>query len=305
MTTMTGGQWAACALVVPPEARIDIGLLDRLGGFACLGRGGFGSEVAATVYAAGDDLLVEAAIPELAIKALLFRADRAEQVAAFRGAIVARFAVCTEQILRDVLYQTLPRSPWTLVAMAMALGGGPAERQTRDLLRACRDHDDAEVRAAALYADTVAEELRHLPVIWLKADPHKPARVLGADQPMLDGRDRISVRSPIMEHVMPGCVTWLRLVPGSGCADDVALWAEDAQWDLELIHDDADSAWSQYIYCDPVSRSALHILRHPALEHEYVAVHGASSEPTVGALRTALDAEVLIGPPAGWGRTAD
>ncbi|WP_344591116.1 hypothetical protein [Actinomadura vinacea] len=299
MTVVDGGE-VRCGLVVRPGAEVDDALLERLDGFAFIGNGGFGAEAVADVYGAGDDLLIEAAIPELGVKTMMIWAGSVERAVALREIVGDHFQqVWTERILRDQVRGALPDGAWTLVAMMMALGGGPAERETLELLRECQEHADEGVREAADYAEKVAKELLNPPMVMREEPRGELAWALRPAAPVDGEQNWVTVRAGVPERAVPRPVIWLRVA-----ADDAESWIWDTNLDMRVLFTREDSPWSEAIYTSRDGRTAIHIVRHTALGHDVAAVHGDDALATAASLSKETNGELLDGPPDGWERTA-
>ncbi|GAA1596899.1 hypothetical protein GCM10009678_93500 [Actinomadura kijaniata] len=306
--TLAGGPYR-CALVIRPTDGVDDDLLTEIAdatglNFALYGHGGFGGESTATVYTAGDDLLMEVVCDETDAKALFVRARSAEHAAAIRNVIAARRPFWNEPTLRARLEENLHEQPRALVALLMATGGAPPEPETAELLQRALDHDAEEVRNAAEYARLVATELVH-PVLVQKAQPKPELEpILRPARPVDDERHWITVRAGVPERAVPRPVTWLR-TPFDD-PDEAVFWAAArACWILLAVDDRDGTGWHEEIFSEPRGyRTALHIVRHPAVDKVHLALHGDAADTTATELVRDLGAEVLAGPPAGWERTA-
>lgn len=304
LQVVEGGPYR-CALVIRLGDGVDDDLLAEIAEatgltFVLYGNGGFGGEVLAAVYAAGGNLLMEVLSDEVGAKALFVWADSAERAVVIRDVIGAGMSAWSERTLRAQLERDFAEQPGALVSLLMAAGGANPEPETLGLLRRALDHDDDEVRQAAEYARLVASELRHPPVV-MRDEPERaleeilrPARTVGGD------RNCVTVRAGLPDRAVPRPVTWLKTPLDD--PDDVGFWTWNADWRLMAVHEDAD--WYEDIYSPRDKRTALHIVRHPALAAVHVALHGEAVEATAAALVEALGAEILDGPPAGWERTA-
>jgi hypothetical protein len=306
LQVVNGGPYR-CALVIRLEDGVDDELLAALADttgldFDLHGTGGFGGETVAAVYAAGENLLMEVLSDEVGAKALFVWADSAEHAVAVRDVIGAHMSAWSEPMLRAQLVDTIAEQPAALVPLMMAAGGTEPEPETLELLQLALDHDDEEVRQAAEYARLVASELVDPPIVVRVDLDQELQEILRPAQPVAGERNWITVRAGERERAVPRPVTWL-----STPLDDpeaVSIWAYKADWDILVIRDQDDPDWFEDILAPMDGRTALHIVRHPALGTVHVALHGEAVEATAAALATDLGADILNGPPPGWERTA-
>ncbi|GAA2395321.1 hypothetical protein GCM10010404_61020 [Nonomuraea africana] len=303
LQAVEGGPYR-CALVIRIEGGVDDDLLAEIAeatglNFALYGNGGFGGESVAAVYTADGNLLMEVLCDEVGAKALFIWANSTERAVAIRDVIGARWSTWSEQMLRAQLEETFEEQPTALVALLMAVGGATPEPETLDLLQRALDHDDTKVRQAAEYARLVASEFVHPPVV-MRAEPKRALdEILRPARPVEGDQHWVTVRAGLPDRSVPRPVTWLRTPVDD--PEDVAFWAGQAYWILLAIDDRDDSGWHEEIFCPRDKRTALHIVRHPALGNVHVALHGEAVDTTAAALVEDLGAEVLAGPPAGAG----
>ncbi|MCK2219906.1 hypothetical protein MF672_039840 [Actinomadura sp. ATCC 31491] len=297
-----------CALAVGKNDSVDDGLLVALAArtgtaLTGIGQGGFGGGPVADVYAdeSRDIVLIEATDPDTGSKALLVRADSEERAIAARAVIGERYRVRTEQELRAQAREDLGGQSWILVPLVMAAGGAELEPGTAELLREALRHEDEDVRAAAEYAEEVARELRHDPMVVAAAQEEQElAEVLRPALPVEGEEDWVTVRPGVPGRAIPRPVSWWR-VP-AGVTDPIPAFTCDQDWLIEVVSRD-DEPWREDIWTAEDGRTAIHAVSHAELAGRHVAVHGQDVETVTTALREA-GLLALDGPPAGLDRTA-
>ncbi|MBE8519278.1 hypothetical protein ILP97_17470 [Amycolatopsis sp. H6(2020)] len=304
---MADGRRYRCALVIRVEDRVDDHLLAEIGEttgleFELYGSGGFGGETLADAYTADGTLLMEVLCDEVGVKALFVWSDTAERAAAIRDVIGARLEAWSEQVLRaQLMTDTLERAPEALVALMMAGGGASPDPETLELLQRALSHDDHNVRVAAEYAQLVASELVHPPLVLRDEQESELQEILRPTRPVVGEPNWVTARAGVPERVIPRPVTWLKA--GHDTPDKVGVWAYEADWNLLVAADRDHADWFEFIYCPMDERTALHVVRHPALGEVHLALHGEAVEATAALLVEKLGSEVLDGPPENWDRT--
>jgi hypothetical protein len=307
MLQVVDGGLYRCALVVRLEDGVDDELLAGIAEatgleFDLHGTGGFGGEILAGVYQAGDNLLIEVLSDEVGAKALFVWADSEEHAIAIRDTIGEHMPAWSEPMLRAQLADTIAEQPGALVALVMAAGGAQPEQETLDLLQHALDHDDEKVRQAAEYARLVASELAHPPVVIRLDTDQELSEILRPAEPVAGEQNWITVRAGEQERAVPRPVTWLSTPLDD--PEEVGIWAYKANWNILSIRDRDDPDWFEDIHAPNDERTALHIVKHPALGTVHIALHGEAVDATAAALVSDLAAEILDGPPPGWDRTA-
>ncbi|RFU37662.1 hypothetical protein DZF91_31705 [Actinomadura logoneensis] len=304
--TVEGGRYR-CALVIRLDDGVDAALLAAIGSatglaFEEYGTGGFGGETLATVWKAGDDLLIEAECDEAGVRALLVRAGTAERAVAIRSAIGEHMPAWSEQMLRAQLADTFADAPQALVALLMAAGGARPEDETRELLRRALDHEDEEVRHFAEYAATVAAELEKPPVVMREdRSVRELDELLRPARPVKGKEHWVTVRAGVPERAVPRPVTWLRTSLDD--TDDVLWWIGDQYWEAVVMRNLGDRTWLEDIYLAPDKGTALHVVLHDALGTVHLALHGGDVEATAAKLAEDVGAEVLPSAPPGLAST--
>ncbi|NJP96013.1 hypothetical protein HCN51_42385 [Nonomuraea sp. FMUSA5-5] len=297
-----------CALVVEENDSVDAGLLTELAArtgttLTGIGHGGFGGGPVADVYAdeSRGIVLIEAVDPDTGSKALLVRADSEERAIAARAAIGERYRVWTEQELRAQAREDLAGQSWILVPLVMAAGGTNLEPETAELLREALRHEDEDVRAAAAYAEEVAEELRHDPMVLAAAqEEREPAEVLRPARPVDGEEDWVTVRPGVPGREVPRPVSWWQIP--AGVTDPLPAFTVDHDWFIEVLARQ-DAPFYEEIWIDEDGRTAIHAVSHAELAGRHLAVHGQDVEAVMTAFREA-GLLALDGPPAGLDRTA-
>ncbi len=97
---------------------------------------------------------------------------------------------------------------------------------------------------------------------------------------------------------LPQGAVWLRAGDYGKRVFDTVTW--DGDWRLEVIPrgGDDDRGWEETIVITEDQRTAMHLVRHPALDADHVVVHGADTAGAVAALRAAGEFTVVDGLPA-------
>ncbi|MEV4113794.1 hypothetical protein [Nonomuraea sp. NPDC049695] len=297
-----------CALAVGKNDSVDDGLLAEVATrtgttLTGIGHGGFGGGPVADVYADESRglVLIEAADPDTGAKALLVRADSEERAVAARTVIGERYRVWTEQELRAQARQDLAGQPWILVPLVMAAGGAELEPGTAELLQEALRHENEDVRAAASYAEEVARELRHDPMVMGTAqDERELAEVMRPARPVYGEEDWVTVRPGVPGREVPRPVAWWQ-VP-AGVTDPLPAFVYDHDWLIEVAPR-MDDLFYEEIWIAEDGRTAIHAVSHAELAGRHLAVHGQDVETVTTALREA-GLLALDGPPAGLDRTA-
>ncbi|WP_461007972.1 hypothetical protein [Streptomyces capparidis] len=260
----------------------------------------FGIEVLATLYSdETGDLLIEAQAVEVPVKAVLVRTAVPEDAVAIRQVVGDRLHGWSEQMIRAQIDAEPDGDSQLMVALAMAVGGGPIEQESLDLLQRATMVDDEKVRGLAEYALQVAADLAGPPIVR-KVEERELADVLQPQARVDDGDDWVTARPGVSGRQIPRPVTWLR---GSDASKAIAACSWDDDWFIEVAGD-TRSDWYEDIWITEDGRTAIHKIEHPALDGVHIAVHGMDMTAVVAALGEAGDLEVLDAPPDCLPRTA-
>jgi hypothetical protein len=294
-----------CALAVRYDAGIDEDLLRAVAEetgreFSPYGSGMFGTEVLATLYSdASGGLLIEAEAIEVPVKAVLVWTEEAEHAVAVRQVVGDRLRGWSEQMIRGQIESEPDGDPQVMVALAMATGGGPMQRESVDLLQRAAASDDERVCVTAEYALRVAADLQDPPVVKKEAVRELPEVLRSGTA--VDGPERwVTARAGVGGRQIPRPVTWLR-GPGASGAIDTCSW--DGNWHFEVAGQTTDD-WYEDIWTAGDACTAVHVVEHPALGGVHIAVHGADVDAVVATLRATADLELLDAAPAELPRTA-